>query len=215
VPLLILAVAMPAFGAPAPLRLSRFAEEGLAGWEHERFADETRYRITDVDGTRVLEATACDAASGLFREIEVDLEQTPVLGWRWWIEAPIAGPDPTSRAGDDFAARVYVVFSGGLAFWRTTALVYVWGSVDAPAMPWRNPFTARAAMVVAERGAPGDARLRPARRNVLEDYRDRFGAEPPAVRAVAVMTDTDQTGACATARYADLRFLPAAERTAP
>lgn len=212
---LALTLASPAPGASDVLELSRFPEEGLAGWEHERFADETRYRIADAEGTRVLEATACDTASGLFREIDVDLEDTPVLGWRWWIEAPIAGPDPTTRAGDDFAARVYVVFSGGLAFWRTTALVYVWGSAEAPAVPWRNPFTDRAAMVVAERGAPGDTGLRSVRRNVQEDYREHFGAEPPAVRAVAVMTDTDQTGACATARYAELRFLPATAPTPP
>lgn len=210
-----LALANPARGADDGLELSRFPEEGLTGWEHERFENETRYRIVDAGGTRVLEARACDAASGLFRKIDVDLERTPVLEWRWWVDAPIAGPDPTTRAGDDFAARVYVVFSGGIAFWRSTALVYVWGSAQAPSMPWRNPFTDRAAMVVVERGTPGDGHLRAVRRNVPEDYRERFGTEPPAVRAVAVMTDTDQTGTCATARYAELRFLPATEDPPP
>ncbi|MEE4381398.1 MAG: DUF3047 domain-containing protein [Pseudomonadales bacterium] len=215
--LLVLALGATSAGfcAPGVREVSRFPEQGLEGWEHRRFVEETRYRIADVDGTRVLEADACGAASGLFRETEVELGETPVLTWRWWVDAPVAGPDPRTKAGDDFAARVYVVFSGGLAFWRTTALVYVWGTAEAPAMPWRNPFTDRAAMVVAERGAPQGDRLRPVRRDVLADYRERFGTEPPAVRAVAVMTDTDQTGACAKARYAELRFLPREDLRSP
>jgi hypothetical protein len=41
---------------------------------------------------------------------------------------------------------------------------------------------------------------------VLADYRRIFGEEPGAVDAVAIMTDTDNTGASATAWYGDIRF---------
>ncbi len=42
--------------------------------------------------------------------------------------------------------------------------------------------------------------------NVYEDYRRLFGEEPPPVGAIAIMTDTDQTGERAVAWYDDLRI---------
>jgi hypothetical protein len=38
-------------------------------------------------------------------------------------------------------------------------------------------------------------------RNVLEDYRRYFGQDPPRPGAVAIMTDSDNTGESATAWY--------------
>ena len=46
-------------------------------------------------------------------------------------------------------------------------------------------------------------------RNVYEDYRARFGEDPSAIGAVALMTDTDNTGGEAEAYYGDI-FLGAA-----
>jgi head-tail adaptor len=44
------------------------------------------------------------------------------------------------------------------------------------------------------------------RRDVRADYRLAFGEEPGRVDAVAIMTDTDNTGATATAWYGDIWF---------
>ena len=165
------------------------------------------------DRGSVLRACADGAASGLFRELDVDLERTPVLRWSWWIDAPVAVADVRTRAGDDFAARVYVVFSGGLAFWRTTSLVYVWADAGAPDGFWANPFTDNVRMLAVNRGAADSGSRSGARsgwnsvrRNVVDDYRAAFDAEPPSIAAVAIMTDTDQTGARAVARYGELWF---------
>jgi hypothetical protein len=41
---------------------------------------------------------------------------------------------------------------------------------------------------------------------VLEDYRKAFGAEPPLMAGIAIMTDADNTEESATAWYGDIRF---------
>ena len=41
-------------------------------------------------------------------------------------------------------------------------------------------------------------------RNIIADYRRAFGEDPPTVGAIAIMTDTDQTGESALAWYADI-----------
>jgi hypothetical protein len=43
-------------------------------------------------------------------------------------------------------------------------------------------------------------------RNLADDYRRAYGAEPGPVVAVAVMTDTDNTGTKAVGEYAGVRI---------
>lgn len=202
--------------------MALFAPEGdpLASWETQRFEGETLYRpVAGPDGP-VVEARALGAASGRVRELELDPERWRYLAWSWSVDAPVPVEDVRAREGDDFAARVYVVFSGGWARWRTTSLVYVWAPDHAPLDPWPNPFTSQAMMMAATRGpATRDGQGRggwvEVERDLVADYRAAFGREPPEIIAVAIMTDTDQTGAQARARYAGLRLATGSARAQP
>ena len=226
--------APPATAAGGVLPLFDQAPDPLEDWAVQRFEGETRYRALPGDRGPVVEARSRGAASGRVRELEVDPGHHRWLAWSWSVDAPVPVADVRERAGDDFAARVYVVFSGGWARWRSTSLVYVWAPEGAPAEPWPNPFTGQAMMIAATRGsatrgpatrgsATGDSTMRTdpdgriwvdVRRDLVADYRLAFGREPPEIVAVAIMTDTDQTGAEARARYADLRLL-SGDVTAP
>jgi hypothetical protein len=118
----------------------------------------------------------------------------------------LAGADERTRAGDDYPARVYVVFTGGLAFWRTRAINYVWSNNQPIDSSWRNAFTGNARMIAVESGSERVGEWIEEHRDVRADYRSLFGAEPGNVDAVAIMTDTDNTGAVATAWYGDIWF---------
>nr|WP_235015516.1 DUF3047 domain-containing protein [Oceanicoccus sp. KOV_DT_Chl] len=59
------------------LIVSDFAAEGLAPFSEKRFESKTDYSLVSVDGRTVLKASAQASASALFREIAIDLEQTP------------------------------------------------------------------------------------------------------------------------------------------
>jgi len=63
-------------------------------------------------------------------------------------------------------------------------------------------------MVAVESGDGNEGRWIDEERNLAEDYRRAFGEDPPRIGAVAIMTDTDNTGEDAVAWYGAIRFLP-------
>lgn len=203
-----LLLASPVSGEDA-VPVGLFSQGRLNGWETEKFDGVTQYSLSEDNGIKSLLAVSRNAASGLYREIEVDLERTPILQWSWKVENLIDSPDEHSKAGDDYPARIYVVFSGGLAFWRTRAINYVWSSNQEAGSTWPNAYTANARMI-AVRGtdAPLHTWLSESR-DVRADYRRLFGEPPGVVAAVALMTDTDNTGQEARAWYGDIRFVSA------
>ncbi len=186
--------------------IARFSQGDLSGWQTKVFAGETSYTLENTDGRRALRAESSAAASGLYREVRVDLGKTPVLNWSWKVAHVLAGADERTRAGDDYPARVYVVFSGGLAFWRTRAINYVWSNGQPVGSQWPSAFTGNARMIAVESGADRVGAWVNERRDVRADYRHLFGEDPGHVDAVAIMTDTDNTGAAATAWYGDIWF---------
>lgn len=116
------------------------------------------------------------------------------------------GADERTRAGDDYPARVYVVFSGGVAFWRTRAINYVWSNKQPVDCNWLNAFTGNARMIAVQSGSGHVGEWLEEHRDVRADYRDLFVAEPGNVDAEAIMTDTDNIGTVASAWYGDIWF---------
>jgi hypothetical protein len=92
------------------LVLGNFSAEDLAGWKPKRFRGKTSYSFV-VDGERrVLKAHSRAAASGLYKEVDLDPAKYPVLRWSWKIGGTIPNGDERTKGGDDYAARVYIVF---------------------------------------------------------------------------------------------------------
>ena len=183
-----------------------FSNAGLAGWEAHSFKGETDYAVVELDGTRVVKAVSRGAASILFREQRIDLQQTPYLEWRWRVENVIEGAAEREKRGDDYPARVYVVREGGLFAWRTRSVNYVWSSNQPVGAEWPNAYTDQAHMVAVRSGPAEAGGWVEERHNVLDDFRRLFGEEIRHVDGVALMTDTDDTGSEATAFYGDIRF---------
>lgn len=189
------------------VNIARFSQGNLNGWQSRTFSGVTYYKLVNEDGRTVLRADSSAAASGLYREVNVDLGKTPILNWTWKVDRiPAASADERTRAGDDYPARVYVVFSRGLMLWQTYAINYVWSSRLPVGSSWPNAFTSNARMIAVESGSDRTGLWVFERRDVRADYRRLFGEEPGRVDAVAVMTDTDNTGTNATAWYGDIWF---------
>ncbi|GAB4255519.1 MAG: DUF3047 domain-containing protein [Deferrisomatales bacterium] len=182
-------------------------EGGLRpGWEEKVFSGRTLYRVVaEADGNRVLRAESRGSASGLVYRIAFDPHEFPILTWRWKVEHVLARGDATRKDGDDYPARVYVVFP----HWfppKSRALNYIWANRLPKGRAVPNPFWGRNVMIAVESGPEDTGRWIVERRDLVEDYRRIFGADPPRAGAVAVMTDTDQTGEAAVAFYDDVRL---------
>lgn len=217
---------------PSPVPVDDFSvasESGVpAGWKplaFKRIPRRTEYRVEREGGDAYLAARASASASGLLKELQVDLGATPVLRWRWRVSGAVQGADARAKAGDDYAARVYVAFaydpSRASAFERLrygalralygeyppkAAINYVWDNRLPVGTSLDNAYTSRVKMVVLRSGDGDAGRWVEERVDVLEDYRRLFGGDPPRLRFIAVMTDTDDTAGYAEASYDDLAF---------
>ena len=187
--------------------VGEFSQSRLAGWETKVFRGETRYDLTELDSRTVLRAESRAAASGLVRKMAVDLEKTPYLHWSWRAENTLGTPNERQKAGDDYPARLYVVVSGGLMFWRTRSLNYVFASTMAAGSDWPNAFAGDSVRMLALRsGTAETGRWHEEKRNVREDLQRYFQEDIRRIDAVALMTDTDNTGGQAVAFYGDIYF---------
>ncbi len=188
----------------------------------------THYQLREWEGVTAIEAIANASMALLARPLEIHLEQTPVLCWRWRIDAPLIQADLSKKSGDDFAARVYVGFSlpdGAMSrsdrlklgiarqwFGATVpdaVINYVWDNTHPVGFEAPNAYTEHARMIVLESGAERAARWVEARRDVFADARRVFNTNQITATLLAVASDTDNTGEIAHAGFADLHWVGA------
>lgn len=216
--------------APAiPLFSAMDAAHPPAGWQSLRPAPrarDTAYSLVDDGGTIVLQARAEQSMSGLAFPVRVNLREYPLLRWRWRIAAPVEAADMSTREGDDYAARIYVIFDlprerlpfatrAKLALAETlygqalptAAVNYVWDNRQPVGTILPNSYTERARMIVLQSGASRAGEWVTETRDLAADFRAAFGMEAPDVVGIALATDTDNTGTSATAWYGDIEFL--------
>ena len=178
----------------------------VSAWEEKVFSGKTTYETFQVDGRAVVRATSRGTASGLFRKQRIDLAKTPILEWTWRVEGTLGDIDERTREGDDYAARVYVIRSDPVFFWRTRAVNYVWASTRTVGETWPNAYTGNARHIAVQSGDERAGRWVTERRNVRADFRALFGKEFRYIDAVAIMSDTDNSGGAALAYYGDITF---------
>lgn len=211
--LLVFVVAfVPALGARAgevaePLVI-RFTPADWPAWQNATsmpWHPKVRYvPEAGPDGEVIVRADSKAAASMLTRKVQLDLARTPWVTWSWKVAGTIPRADEQARRTDDMPARIYFFWNlrrkEDLA--RAEAVAYVWGN-SLPAGTVRPaPDSNRIAIHVLRSGDAGAGAWHPERRNLEADYRAFFHRPPTGlVTAVALLTDTDQTKASATAWY--------------
>ena len=182
----------------------------LPGWrEHWReqalFAKPTRYEVVADAGLPVLHAVSRSANAGLVREVARPAPAWARLHWRWKVRAALPGNTrERERAGDDYAARVFVVFETSINPLHTRAINYVWASAEKTGAVFGSPYTKSVGIVVLRSGNAEAGPWCIESRDVLADYRAFFGEPPSRISAVAVLADTDNTKGEAEAWFADL-----------
>ena len=227
--------AQPAAAPIEALRVTApLAADALpAGWYLLAFhgvARQTRYAVSRDEEGWALHAQSEAAAAGVYRPLDLDPRVYTVITWRWKIGRLLERVDPARKGGDDYPARVYVAFRyeperegvwerTKFEFYRAlygeyppgAVISYVWESRLPPETAYRSPYTARARTIVVRSGPAEVGRWVEEQRDVYEDYRRLFGAEPSRLAGVAVMTDTDDSGERAEAWYDAIILRPRGE----
>jgi hypothetical protein len=218
-------IALPAVGRFSAAQPGDTLPSGWRVWQISGLKRPTEYRLVDYEGRTVVFARSRASASGLVFPISVDLKAFPYLHWHWKVPALIPGADNTRRHTEDSPVRIVVAFDGDKSRlpladrifadqfklftqqeFPYAILMYIWENRAPVDSIIENLHTSRIRMIVAESGPNGLGEWREVTRNLYEDYRRAFGEEPPPVRSVGIMTDSDNTGASAEAYYGDIVF---------
>jgi len=177
-------------------------------WERRGFPliSPTEYRASVIDGGVVVNGSADDANRGLARRGEVADPTTIKLSWAWRVRSKLTGAfDERTKAGDDFAARVFVIFTTSVIPTRTEAINYVWAAREPVGAVFPSPYTDKVAHIVLRTaGHQSNEDWQDESRDVFADYVAYFGKKPDVVTAVAIMVDTDNTDGQAEADFRNL-----------
>ena len=195
------------FAAGAPDLFEGFKEGWREKWQEEtHFTKPTLYTVeADEAGRAVLFASSTAAHAGLVRQFALPAPTRAILRWRWKIDHALTGNvRERSREGDDYAARVFVVFETSVWPLRTRAINYVWAAHEPVGTTFASPYTKNVGMVVVRSGDQETGAWHEEDRDVLADYRKYFGEPASRISAVAILVDTDNTGRTAKAWFADL-----------
>jgi hypothetical protein len=203
-------------GSEPELHIGRFSAGDLNGWKEQTIwgTKKSNYSFIKENGKSVLMGKSVNAGSGLLHKVSIDPKSYPVIRWSWKIDHTVKKGNERTKDGHDFAARLYVVFPRGL-FSRTRAIEYVWGNVMTKGESLRSPYSNNAVMIAVNSGNELAGKWVTNRRNYADDYRTAFGEEAPKVGAVAIMTDSDNTGETAIGYYGDIDLLAIAKDGEP
>ncbi|HBR51745.1 MAG TPA: hypothetical protein DEA71_16875 [Nitrospira sp.] len=219
--------------SPTTVEIGPFSTAALKGpwpdgWKPLTFPkipQQTTYNLVK-DGDRVaVKAVSQASSSGYTKEILINPKEYPIIQWQWKVSNILKAGNVAKKEGDDYPARIYVTFQYdsakvslfGKAKYEAAKLIYgqypplgalnyIWESRAPVGTAVPNPYTEQVHMVVVESGSTKLNTWITEERNVYEDYKRAFGAEPPMISGVAIMTDTDNTGESAEAYYGDIVF---------
>ena len=186
----------------------------------------TTYNLVDDEsGQKVIKAESNNAAGGLIYKTRIDPQEYPIIEWRWKVDNILKKGDLRKKDGDDYPARIYITFDydkSNLSFGDRMkysalktftdykvplrALNYIWSNRAEKGTIVPNPFTDWVYMIAVQSGGKRTGNWIVETQNILEDYKEAFGEDPPAITGVAIMTDSDNTGGTATAYYGDIIF---------
>ena len=113
----------------------RFSTDGIADWQPQTFGKPTQYRVVEQDGHRALQAHSEQSASALYRPLRAPVH----TGGH--VDNTLGRLNEQLKAGDDFAARVYVLLSPLPLRFTPRALCYVWSSNTPAGGSWKSPYS--------------------------------------------------------------------------
>ena len=223
-------VAPPAPAADIPMG----PDLAAAGWRELEVKGKPANRyVGHPDGS--IEVVSSSSVSRLYRPVEVDLDATPVLTWRWRVDQPVPPTDLTQKGEDDTAITLFVGFPwdperASFTERLKRPLVETLAGEDAPGRVLAYVFGGKQrrgeAVDSPHLGAGGAMRvLRPAdsptgewfeeRVDIAQDYRESFGEEAPDPTQIAISADTDDTGSTTSGFVAALAFVGRDEPAPP
>jgi|TARA_Y100001936_G_scaffold38014_1_gene36113 hypothetical protein len=167
---------------------------------------ETLYSIGSNENGNFLKAEANNAASGLGKEIKINLNKTPYLNITWKVEKDLKGIDERSKKGHDYAARVFVVKKTGATPLSNRAMNYVFSSNENVDISHPSPYTKKSIDYVLATTKKNLNEWVTVKVNVKEHFKKFHDLELEEINGIAIMADTDNSKLNSVAYYQNIYF---------
>ena len=188
------------------IEVFKFNEEELQKLKVRKIKKLTDYSIGSNENGNYLKAEAEGQASGLGKEIKIDLNKTPFLNITWKIEKNLFGINERSKKGHDYAARVFVIKKTGSTALSNRAINYVFSSNENIGEFWTSPFTKKSIDFVLATTNINDNEWVSVKTNVKNDFKKLHNLDVEELNGVAIMSDTDNSKKKSIAYYQNIFF---------
>ena len=168
--------------------------------------NKTIYTVGSNDNGNFLKAVADNAASGLGKEVKIDLNKTPFINITWKIEKDLPGIKENSKKGHDFAARVFAVKKTGATPLSNRAINYVFSSNSEVGFNSPSPYTKKSIDNVLASTINNLNKWITVKANVKEDFKRFHDLNVDELDGLAIMSDTDNSKMKAIAYYQNIYF---------
>ena len=123
------------------INIFEFTKEEMKALEVRKIKSKTTYTLGSNENGNYLKAESEGKASGLGKEIKINLLKTPFINITWKVEKDLSGIIENSKKGHDYAARVFVVKKTGISALSNRAINYVYSSNNFVGENWPSPYT--------------------------------------------------------------------------
>ena len=197
------------FGLTNEIKVFEFTEVELSELEVRkvRGADnKTIYTVGINENGSFYKAVADNAASGLGKEVKIDLNKTPFINITWKIEKDLPGINENTKKGHDFAARVFAVKKTGATPLSNRAINYVYSSNNEIGFNSTSPYTKKSVDKVLASTKNNLNEWITVKANVKEDFKKFHDLDVNELDGLAIMSDTDNSKMKAIAYYQNIYF---------
>lgn len=199
------------------------------GWTLRKWPGQTAgasAQWTVDDGVYAVRLHSKATLTFLEKTVRININDYPVVSWKWKVENILSGIDERTKQGDDHPIRIFFVFEPDKTeqslWFRLRRFVYldrihghpfggrfteyVWSShleagesINDPGKTWQK-------LMVVEGGSSKLNQWLSYRKNLYQDFKALYKEKPRDLIFIGVLNDTDQSGQEATSYIADLKF---------
>ena len=191
------------------IKVFNFTKDELSNLEVRKVRgaeNKTIYTIGLNENGNFLKAVADNAASGLGKEVKIDLNKTPFINITWKIEKDLPGIKENTKKGHDFAARVFAVKKTGATPLSNRAINYVFSSNNEIGSNSPSPYTKKSIDNVLASTKNNLNEWVTVKANVKEDFKRFHNLNVDELDGLAIMSDTDNSKMKAIAYYQNIYF---------
>ena len=168
--------------------------------------NKTIYSVGSNENGNFLKSVADNAASGLGKEIKIDLNRTPFINITWKVEKDLSGIKENTKKGHDFAARVFVIKKTGATPLSNRAINYVFSSNNEVGTNYPSPYTKKSIDNVLASTKNNLDEWITVKANVKEDFKRLHDLDVDELDGLAIMSDTDNSKMKSIAYFQNIYF---------